>query len=149
MWKGTCCIKKTADSVKKWYKTIILKEKTLQCKNANAGYFIKRIPILNCCNTDIHTKSAGYLEGRSGLVLALCYHSEAEPLQGKGKQRDKSLFLGWNKASKWWSTHFKFIDVREEEEDEAEGRDPLEYGAGQVEGVVLKKGHTVLKCGAQ
>lgn len=81
------------------------------------------------------------MEGRSGLVLALCYHLEGEPLQGKkGKQRGKSLFLGPNKASKRWNTHFKFIDVREEEEDEAEGRDPLAHGAGQVEGIVLKKG---------
>lgn len=85
------------------------------------------------------------MDGRSGLVLALCYHPEVEPLQGKGKQRDESLFLARNKASQWWNTHFKFIDVREEEEDEAEGRDPLAYGADQVEGIVLKKGRTVLK----
>lgn len=112
-------------------------------------FFKKRISFLNCRNTDTHTKSAGYLEGRSGLVLPLCYHLEGEPLQGKGGQRDKRLFLGWNKALKWWNTHFKFTDICEEEEDEAEGRDPLAYGAGQVEGIVLKKGHTVLKCVAQ
>lgn len=36
-------------------------------------------------------------------------------------------------------THFEIVDVCEEEEDEAEGRDPLAYGAGQVEDVVLEK----------
>lgn len=35
------------------------------------------------------------------------------------------------------STYFKFINVGEEEEDEAEGHDPFTYCAGQVEGVVL------------
>lgn len=40
----------------------------------------------------------------------------------------------------WWSdTHFEVVYVCEEEEDEAEGRDPLAYSTGQVEDVVLKK----------
>lgn len=39
----------------------------------------------------------------------------------------------------WWSaTHFKVVYVCEEEEDEAEGRDPLAYRARQVKDVVLK-----------
>lgn len=34
-------------------------------------------------------------------------------------------------------TYFKFIDIGEEEEDEAEGHDPFTYCTGKVEGVVL------------
>lgn len=48
--------------------------------------------------------------------------------------------LGGGKRGFWRpDTHFEVVYVCEEEEDEAEGRDPLAYSAGQVEDVVLKK----------
>lgn len=34
-------------------------------------------------------------------------------------------------------TYFKFINIGEKEEDEAEGHDPFTYCTGNVEGVVL------------
>lgn len=35
-------------------------------------------------------------------------------------------------------TYFEIVNVGEEEEDEAEGHDPLAHCAGDVEGVVLR-----------
>lgn len=48
----------------------------------------------------------------------------------------------WREMRSWRSdTHFEVVYVCKEEEDEAEGRNPLAYGAGHVEDVFLKKRH--------
>lgn len=40
-------------------------------------------------------------------------------------------------TERWLKTHFKVVDVGEEEEDEAEGHDPLTHSTHQMEHIVL------------